>query len=195
MRKLILVSTAAVMAIGLTSATLDAQQRGPRGRGSEPPAVAAGENQRDPRPGNRETNPRFQGPNRPAVGLLLPGVRAGRLDLTAEQRDKLRDILADVRTKTAPVRSELRKAEGELRATLFAETRNDAGVREAAAKVAELRNQMTDIRITASAAVAEVLTPEQREQLRSVPERRVGPRSDRGPGNRMMRRPAPASGD
>ena len=195
MRRLILVSTTVALAMGLTVASLDAQQPGPPRNGSERPGRQPGETPRGPRQGGPDVNPRLQGLDLAGTGLLLPGVHVGRLELTADQRSKLRDVLDEVRTKITPVRDELRKAEAHLRAALLAETRNDAGVREAATRVAQLRQQMTDIRITASASVTDLLTPEQRERLRSAPERPAGSRNQRGEGRRLMRRPAPVSGD
>jgi len=188
MRKTIIVSTTAALVLGLASASLVAQrQPGPgRGEGRDRPGVEAGDNQRGPRrTGPDGAGPGVRGPGRFGGGFGF-GVPPGALDLTADQRTKVRDIVQSAGTKSAPLAGELRTAEASLRTALFAETRSDADVREAATKVIELRQQMADIRISTSASIADVLTPEQREKVRSV---RGGP--GRGPG----RRPAPTTGD
>lgn len=200
MRKTIIVSTTAALVLGLASVNLVAQRQQGAGRseGRERPGVEAGDTQRGPRRGGPDgAGPGLRG-GRFGGGPLAFGMLPGALGLTAEQRTKVRDIAQDARTKSAPLAGDLRTAEVALRGALFAETRNDAAVRDAAAKVTELRQQIADIRLNASASIADMLTPEQRENVRAGVRRGPGdPRSDRGGPGRggPGRRPAPPAGN
>jgi Spy/CpxP family protein refolding chaperone len=165
MRKVIILSTAATLVIGLASASLFAQGRGGPGRGEGRdggPNVQAGDHQ-----GPRRGGP--GGPGRPGgrFGAGPGTIGLGRhLDLTADQRTKVQELMRGSRDKAGPILDQLRVAQNDLRRELFADTSDEVKVKEFSAKVTELRNQMADIRISTSASIAEVLTPAQREKMR-----------------------------
>ncbi|ODS58695.1 MAG: hypothetical protein ABS36_03980 [Acidobacteria bacterium SCN 69-37] len=171
MRRIIVFSTALVVAAALASATLSAQR-------------PAGPNRGD----DRSMGPRA----RMAQAWRGAGPGDARVPrgvtLTSEQRTKVQDLARDARTKTQPLAGDLRAAEQALRAAIFADTQDEAAVKAAAATVAQLRQQLADIRLNTSTAIAAVLTPEQREQVR-VGARR-GPDAERGGPGR-----GPARGD
>jgi Spy/CpxP family protein refolding chaperone len=69
-----------------------------------------------------------------------------------------------------------------LRQELFASTQDTAKVAALGEQLATLQQQVRAIGLKASTAAAAVLTPEQREKLRALPEgRRGGPGRGRAP--------------
>jgi Spy/CpxP family protein refolding chaperone len=192
MRKVIILSTAAALVIGLASASLFAQGRGGPGRGEGRdgrPNVQAGDNQ-----GSRRGGPGGPGRRGGRFGGGPGMIGLGRnLDLTADQRTKVQELMRGSRDQAGPIVDQLRVAQNNLRRELFADTTDEVKVKEFTAKVTELRSRMADIRISASASIAEVLTPEQREKMRVGVGR--GPGAQRGgPGRGRGRGPGPARG-
>jgi Spy/CpxP family protein refolding chaperone len=184
MRKIIMLSTAAAFVVALASATLVAQRPGGQGTGGR---TGVGDNQ-----GPRRGGPgQFRGGGfgaGPGFGVL------GRdLELTPEQRTKVRDIVTGSRDKAGPIADQLRLAQNELRRELFADTKNQSAISELSGKVAELRAQIADFRTSVSASIAELLTPEQREKVRAGAGRSPGMgrgAPGRGPGRGQSRGPA-----
>ena len=180
MRRIIVFSTAVVMSATLASATLSAQRPAGPNRGDD--------RSMGPRARMAQT---WRGAG-PSDGLVPRGVT-----LTSDQRTKVQDLARDARAKTQRLTDDLRAAEQALRAAVFADTQDAAAVKTAAATVAQLRQQLADIRLDTSTAIAAVLTPEQREQVRVGARRgpaveRRGP--GRGPARGDRRAPAPGRG-
>ncbi|MCC7042411.1 MAG: Spy/CpxP family protein refolding chaperone [Acidobacteria bacterium] len=193
MRKIIILSTAAALVVAFASADLFAQRQGGPGRSEGRdgrPNLQAGDNQAPRRGG--PGGPGRAGGGRFGGGPGMAGL--GRnLDLTADQRTKVQEIVRGSRDKVGPIADQLRVAQNNLRRELFADQKDDARVKELASTVTELRKQMADIRISTSASIAELLTPEQREKMR-VGEGR-GPGAGRGgPGRGPGRGPGPVRG-
>jgi len=115
------------------------------------------------------------------------------LDLTAEQRTAMQAIRGEAREKVGPVARELREVQTELRRAVFADTQDAAAVASLTARAAELRAQMAEVRTGTAAAIAGLLTPEQREQVRDGSGRRPGGGRGgpgQGPGRGAGRGPA-----
>ena len=153
-----------------------ARQMGP-GAGTGP---AAG-----PRAGRG--GPRMGRGRAPAPGQAGPanGLRPGlaALDLTGDQRAKITELVRGARDQGAPLRDELQFARRTLHRELFADTRDNAKVASLTTKIAGLEKQASDLRVKTATAVADLLTPEQRETMRLLDagRRRLGRRLG-GPG-------------
>lgn len=172
MRRFLVFPTVAF--IVLASATLlEAQPRRgtARGDGRGPAVSAAPARPQGSRPevGRR----RVGGPDMPALGRGL--------NLTDDQRAKVRDITRAGRDKTAPLTDQLRLAQSTLRRETFADAPNASTVDDLAAKVTDLRAQIAGIRLQTTRAIAEVLTAEQRATMRTGVGRGFGRGAGAGP--------------
>lgn len=187
MRKLTLLLTGVSVAVLLGVATVDAQrpvraqaraqagvaqpgagpgfQLGPMGRGAQRRGWAAA--------------PRGRGG--PGGG---PGLGRGRgfgagLELTDEQRSAIQDLHVAARDESAGTADALQTAQRALHRAIFADERDDAEVAELTGQVAALRQQLADARLETQMAVADLLTAEQKELMRTRPQ---GRGQGRGPG-------------
>jgi Spy/CpxP family protein refolding chaperone len=97
-----------------------------------------------------------------------PGIRRGpaALDLSDEQRTKIADLARAARDQAAPLRDELQFTRRTLHRELFADKRDDAKVSSLTTKIATLEKQLSGLRVKTAAAVADLLTPEQRQKAR-----------------------------
>ncbi len=179
MRRYILL-LGSVAAIGVMAGTgVMAQGPGPgadnAGRGG--PAVAAA--RRGGGPGQ------FRGPGRGRGGVRPLGAA---LDLTADQRTQIQKIMRDARDQAGPLTDQLQLARKTLRRDVFADTPDAQAVTKVSGQIATLEKQVADIRLHAMTAAAGVLTPEQRETVRTGPADvfgrggRMGAMGRRGPG-------------
>lgn len=91
---------------------------------------------------------------------------AGLLDLTADQRTTIQAIERTARDQSAALSDELEFTQRTLRREVFADARNAATVQTLASKIATLEKQLFDLRVKTDVAVADVLTPTQRERMR-----------------------------
>lgn len=189
MRKSYILYPAVALALILAgSATAIAQRPGGPGRGDRS-GVENTDRQR----------PMRGGPGRfGAQGPMFGGVKRN-LDLTAEQRTKVQGIVDGVRVKVGPLAEELRVAERALRAEVFADTKDQAKIAGLSSHVQALHKQIADIRLETTSEISGVLTPEQREKVRTAtgrepgsfrrgpvgggPGRGAGRGPDRGPGS------------
>jgi Spy/CpxP family protein refolding chaperone len=89
------------------------------------------------------------------------------LDLTEEQSKKIAAIQEENRNNTWQVMGQLRGEQFKLRQMLFTDTPDPNAVAAQQQKVDELRRQMIKSRVEAHNQMAAILTPEQRQQLRS----------------------------
>ena len=117
---------------------------------------------------------RMAGPGGPGPGIL-PGLQ--QLNLTEAQREQVRTVMEGQRD--ADPGKAIRTAEQALRAAIFASTQDLAAI--SAAKNALLAAQAAELdhRIELQGKIAQILTPEQRQQLQNL--QPPGPRG-RGPG-------------
>jgi len=92
------------------------------------------------------------------------GLRA--LDLTADQRTRVEELHRANRDAGAALHEELRAARQALHAETFADAPDAAKIADLVAKVGGLQNQVLAAQTKAHAAVAALLTPEQRAKIR-----------------------------
>lgn len=149
-----------------------------------------------------------------ALGLLLAGgaafagqgLRGGRdgapgrglraamanLDLTSEQNEKLKQLLAAERARLEPLRQEGRTLREALRASAGAPDADPAAVGTAFLKVRAHRTAMREGREASRAKLEAVLTPEQRARLAGWRDaHRQMRRGAFAPGGRGHGRPGP----
>ncbi len=101
------------------------------------------------------------------------------LDLTDQQRDQIRQILDNRRDGAAQLDTELRDARDRLHAAIHADVFDETGIRDASAAVALLEaDRAVDMARTLQ-EVRQVLTPEQREKMGEMQQRRREHRQDR----------------
>jgi periplasmic protein CpxP/Spy len=150
-------ATAIVLAVGITTAVA----QGPGGRG---PGRGFG-----PGPG---------GPGGP--GGPLPVLR--QLNLTDAQRDQVKALLDAERQQNqgaGPQKmGELQKA---LDAAIFADAPDPAQIDQLRASIAEAEAAALAARVDLQLKIAQILTPEQRQQAREALNHRPGPGRGRGP--------------
>jgi Spy/CpxP family protein refolding chaperone len=146
-------ATAIVLAVGISTAVA----QGPGGRG----------------PGQgRGFGP---GPGGPGGGL--PALR--QLNLTEDQRAQVKAVLDEQRKQNdgSAVRKvgELQRA---LQAAVFADTPDTGQIDQLRAQIAEAEAAALAARVDVQLKIAQILTPEQRQQARES----IGKRPGRGPG-------------
>ena len=180
MRKLLTMTMATAVAVSMVAATGYAQRGGgPAGDG--PPRAAgpgAPSGPRPERPGRGGQRGRLGGPAGPFAGL----------NLTEEQRTQVRDIMLKSRDEAGPLADQLQLARKDLRREIFADKRDNGRLRDLSGKVESLQKQVSEVRLKARTAMANVLTPEQRQQMRAMPRASIGagPRGKRsGPGRQV----------
>jgi Spy/CpxP family protein refolding chaperone len=145
------------------------------------PAVPQGQGRMGPAQGPRGRGPGQMGPGagvgRQGRGRGGPGgmsprgpdqrpVRGPRLDLTEEQRTSIEALQRTMRDQTAGAEDELELARRTLHREVFADKRDNARISNLTAKVASLEKQLADLRLKTQTAVADLLTPAQREAMR-----------------------------
>lgn len=195
MRRFTLLLTGVSVAVLLGIATVDAQ-RPPRAQARNPAGIAQpgagpgfqlGPMGRGARGRGWAAAPRGRGG--PGGG---PGLGRGRglgagLELTDEQRNAIQDLHLAARDESAEAADALQSAQHALHRAVFADERDDAEVAELTGQVAALRQQLADARLKTQMAVADLLTAEQKELMRTRPQGRgqglrQGFGQGRGPG-------------
>jgi len=134
------------------------------------------------------------GPPGPAFGRQGGGSPFGQmgrmgmfrgLDLTQEQRDQLRALAEARRQQDEPARQRLRELNQTLQNELFADAPDQDKIRQLKIDLNLAQQQALETRIAEQRNVAQILTPEQRQQVRDAREQgRRGPRGRRGGGAR-----------
>jgi Spy/CpxP family protein refolding chaperone len=113
-----------------------------------------------------------RGPGRGGPGRGGPGWFGGpmlaALDLTDDQRTKVQAIHRSGREAGGPISGELVVAQRALQRATFAESRDDAEITKLTSTIANLDKQLLDLRVKTDIEVAAVLTPEQREKVRTA---------------------------
>jgi Spy/CpxP family protein refolding chaperone len=99
---------------------------------------------------------------------------AERLGLTAEQRAEMQKVGVAFRKEHIRQRAELQVARLELRELLTAAAIDDKAVLAKAQEISQLQSAQTRRMIEHRLAVAKILTPEQRQQARSLGPRHRG---------------------
>lgn len=124
------------------------------------------------------------GPGGPGGPMML-----GRLNLTEAQRTQVQKLMEDNRQAHEPLRQKMAEAQQALRAAIFADNGPDlAAIKAAQDAIRALEPEMAQNRVDMEIAVAKILTPEQRKQLRDMPPP-MGGREGMGRGRGMMHHP------
>ena len=90
------------------------------------------------------------------------------LDLSDEQEDQVRSALMEARKVSIVSRAQLRVARMELHEALLQDSIDAAAVEQLKAQVKTLQGALLDNRVKAQQAISSVLTPEQRQEARSM---------------------------
>ena len=96
------------------------------------------------------------------------------LNLTDDQRTTIQKLQRASRDQAVPIEDELEFTRRTLHRELFADKRDNGKVTSLSAKAASLEKQLTDLRVKSEIAMADVLTPEQRETMRVMEPGRRG---------------------
>jgi Spy/CpxP family protein refolding chaperone len=132
------------------------------------PALAQGPGQRMGGPGGGRGGPLFL----PGGGIRL---LLQSLDLSDQQREQLRAIIQDNRP---PDPGQLRDAELKLNAAIFGDTTDPQAIDSVKATINAARAAELDHQIEVLTKVAQILTPEQRQELLKLESE--GPQLGRG---------------
>ena len=106
------------------------------------------------------------------------------LDLSAEQQEKIKSIMAEHRNKVAPLRQSLDENRDKLRQAAKADTFDEAAVRSLAASQSAAKTELMVERARMKNQIHAVLTPEQRKLAEEKLDRGMGHRGDRHHGKR-----------
>ena len=134
----------------------------------------------------------------PSLGLAFDGQGRGKqnrddmflnclnsISLTADQEKAVEEIRAETRNSIKPLTKEMRNIN--LMETILSETINPAAANEKIGKTVELKSQICEIKQNAKLEIAELLTPEQRLELKTFIEKMKKMRQN-NQGKRDMRR-------
>ena len=118
----------------------------------------------------------------PSLGLAFDGQGRGKqnrddmflnclnsISLTADQEKAVEEIRAETRNSIKPLTKEMRNIN--LMGTILSETINPAAANEKIGKTVELKSQICEIKQNAKLEIAELLTPEQRLELKTFIEK------------------------
>ncbi|MCC7418444.1 MAG: Spy/CpxP family protein refolding chaperone [Acidobacteria bacterium] len=140
---------AAALAVGLAAGTAAATQN----TSGQPRSRGAG------------MGPGGMGPGAGALGMLGP-IR--RLDLTDAQKDQVRNIVQSHAEEFKTLADRSRDARRALQAAINADPIDDAAIRQKSAEVAAVQADMAVAGAHVRAEVLQVLTPAQRERLKTL---------------------------
>lgn len=133
------------------------------------PVLAQGPGQRMGEPGGRG-----RGPGGPG---LFPGLQ--RLDLTDQQREQLRALMEDNRPQ-AGSGQQLRDAEVKLHAAILGDNPDARAIESAKAAINAAHAAELDHQVQMMGKVAQILTPEQRQELLKIESEGPPPGGRRG---------------
>lgn len=113
--------------------------------------------------------------DRPGIGMR-DGKGGGRylakmarvLDLTEDQQSRIRAIVDEERTKTAPLRQQMMEYRDQLRQLMQADTLDETAVRTLAEQKAAVGTELTLSRARTQNHILAQLTPEQRELAEKI---------------------------
>ena len=123
----------------------------------------------------------------PMGRMGMPGIQrvllmADELELTAPQQNQLKGMLTDFQTEKIDKEAEVKKARVALRA-LMAEQAGTSEVNSAIDQVTRLQADLKKMRYRHHTAVRDVLTEEQREQIKDMMKERMKGMMHRGDGS------------
>lgn len=109
---------------------------------------------------------------------------ADELGLDERTREEIEAIVAETQPRGEQLSTDLRAAHQEMRALLSADRPDRAAVMEQADVIGELETERRKLRFDAMLRIQERLTPEQRQALRELREKRKAERGGKGHGPR-----------
>jgi len=114
--------------------------------------------------------------------------------LTDDQLTKMQALATEQRERVRAARDQMRKLQEQMRAEVWADTPDEAKIRQLRGDLAKAQQEMFTARLDFQAKRAQVLTPEQRKQVRGMQARRqvwgrrgFGPWPGLGPAMRGFR--------
>lgn len=107
---------------------------------------------------------------RRAAGMSgLPGARKPLdlrpLNLSDEQKDRIRQIRAQTRSDARALRGQLQDSQKQLRSLLFSPDASDAQIKQARQQLREAQNRLDDLNLNDWLQMRKVLTADQRQRL------------------------------
>ena len=99
-------------------------------------------------------------------GMFLKGVKA--LDLTAEQKTQIRTAMQGHREEFKAIARDMAGARGALNDTVTADTIDDAAIKAASARVAEVEARAALLRANVHRELFGLLTPEQQQKAKAM---------------------------
>ena len=133
--------------------------------------------------------PRMHGPGGRDPGKMILR-HADEIGLDERTREEIEAIVAETQPRGEQLSTDLRAAHEEMRALLSADRPDRAAVMKQADVIGELETERRKLRFDAMLRIQERLTPEQRQALRELREKRRAEHGGKGP--RPARgRPAP----
>ena len=103
-------------------------------------------------------------------GGVLHYPHRGRLDLTSEQREQLGQLRLALLQQEAALAAQLYAPDAQLRKMYAAGTADTAVLDPVFAKIASLQRQMFQARLAAKTRMEALLTPEQKQRLKALPQ-------------------------
>ena len=138
---------------------------------------------------NMLAQPRFRGLDGPFMGGgargMLPGLRA--LDLTDAQREEIRGVADQNRDAGRQLRERLGADRASLNEAVMAEVVSESTIRARAAEVATLEADVAVQHAHVNAQIWQVLTPDQRAELRELQAEAKERHGERGERRRQRR--------
>jgi len=90
------------------------------------------------------------------------------LDLSAEQKDNMKTIRTETEKKIVPIRADIELKEIDLREAMAADNPNRNRIMQLTKEISDLKLKIQQLKIDEKLKVHAMLTPEQREQMKSM---------------------------
>lgn len=91
------------------------------------------------------------------------------LNLTAEQKQQVQQLMTDTQAKNHDIMTQMRKLHEQLRDAIFADNGPATDIDATAKEINELQGRMLQSQIDLHTQIAKILDPEQRKKMRAMP--------------------------
>jgi Spy/CpxP family protein refolding chaperone len=122
--------------------------------------------------------PGRMGPGRKGGHRMGPDRIYQQLDLTEQQQEKIQALRLETAKKAAQIQADLKVARLELRSAMAKDVPSASEVKAKVEAVNRARGEMLENRVNTQLAVRKLLTPQQRDKMKTL--RRQGPAGRRG---------------
>ncbi|NIR47451.1 Spy/CpxP family protein refolding chaperone [candidate division KSB1 bacterium] len=126
--------------------------------------------------------------NRHHSRILKLEMLADELELTEDQRAQIKEQRFATQTSAIETRSKIQIAELELQKLMHEENVDENKVKSKVQEIGKLKTELRWNRVHGRLSMQEILTPEQKEKLKSVLPEHLQERQDRGRSFRHLRR-------